>query len=388
MKLCIVSHAYRTETYLPVLKSIAAAPGIDLTVVTPSYFERTLVLAGLDLTFCHIPIAIRFGSRQGTYVYSHRHLKSALKAIRPEIILHEQEVFSLSAGQVASLASGMSIPLVMFVWENLHRSLAIPRRWLRNYVLERCSGLITGSTQSTEVHRSWGFEGPIRVIPQMGSKINPSPSFVRRSPGVLKICFAGRLIESKGIDCLLRAVSILKSRGIKTACTIAGHGPVSGRLKFLTAQLGILDCVDLCGRLSIDGVASLLKDHDVLVLPSRRTRNWEEQFGRILAEAMAQATVTVGSATVAIPEVIGSADLIFEQDSSVALADILERLDRDVEFFESHQRRLWARARDNYDNEVLTHRRVTFLQEVVASGRSMNPCMAGTFAGKESPDGA
>jgi glycosyltransferase involved in cell wall biosynthesis len=201
----------------------------------------------------------------------------------------------------------------------------------------------------------------------MGSKINFFPAFGRRSPGVLKICFAGRLIESKGVDCLLRAVSILKDRGVQLLCTIAGQGPVSDQLQILASQLGISDCVDFCGLLSIEGVASLLRDNDVLVLPSRRTRDWQEQFGRILAEAMAQATVTVGSATGAIPEVIGSDDLIFEEDNAIELADILDRLRSDSTFFQSHQQRLWIQARDKYDNEVLTDRRVAFLQQVITA---------------------
>jgi glycosyltransferase involved in cell wall biosynthesis len=97
------------------------------------------------------------------------------------------------------------------------------------------------------------------------------------------------------------------------------------------------------------------------VLPSRRTKVWEEQFGRILVEAMAQATVTVGSRTGAIPEVIGSESLLFDEDDDQTLAELLIELASDSGLFEAHQRALWQRASDLYRNDTLSKQRVEFL---------------------------
>jgi len=62
---------------------------------------------------------------------------------------------------------------------------------------------------------------------------------------------------------------------------------------------------------------------DVLVLPSRTTRSWKEQFGRVLIEAMACETPVVGSSSGEIPKVIGDAGLIFPEGDVVTLAHIL-----------------------------------------------------------------
>jgi glycosyltransferase involved in cell wall biosynthesis len=55
---------------------------------------------------------------------------------------------------------------------------------------------------------------------------------------------------------------------------------------------------------------------DVLVLPSRRVGMWAEQFGRVLVEAMAARKIVIGSNSGAIPEVIGDAGFVFEENNS------------------------------------------------------------------------
>jgi glycosyltransferase involved in cell wall biosynthesis len=146
---------------------------------------------------------------------------------------------------------------------------------------------------------------------------------------------------------------------------VAGQGPELQKLTDLSGTLGIRHLVEFCGSLSGDGVASLFRQSDVLVLPSRRTPKWEEQFGRVLAEAMAEGTVTVGSRTGAIPEVIGTSELLFEEDDSNGLAEILRRLADDSDFFMANQRQLWMRAKEEFDNDILTARRIRFLQEIL-----------------------
>jgi glycosyltransferase involved in cell wall biosynthesis len=175
------------------------------------------------------------------------------------------------------------------------------------------------------------------------------------------------LIDCKGVDCLIRAVARLKAMGISAHCSIAGRGDELAQLEALAASLEVADRVVFTGGLQPEAVVQLLRQSDVLVLPSRRTKVWEEQFGRVLVEAMAQATVTVGSRTGAIPEVIDCEGLLFAEGDSEGLADILIRLATDVVFLQAQQHRLWERARDCYLHESLARRRVAFLRSVLSS---------------------
>jgi glycosyltransferase involved in cell wall biosynthesis len=65
---------------------------------------------------------------------------------------------------------------------------------------------------------------------------------------------------------------------------------------------------------------------DVLVLPSRTRPNWQEQFGRVLIEAMACAVAVVGSDCGEIPAVIGDAGLTFKEGDASALQTQLQFL--------------------------------------------------------------
>jgi len=370
MRIAIISHAYVEPAYSPVLESMGAYPGLELALITPDRYRGRFQAspcqfetAVVGLRTYALPIV--FGQRQGAFIYRPAALSRALAEFGPDLILHEQEVYAAGAGQIAAVAARESIPLVMFVWENVHRSLSWPRRRLAHYVLERCTGLIAGSAGAVQVHCDWGFRGPTTVIPQMGvPQLNPAPVFGRRNGGCFRVSFAGRLVPAKGIDCLLQAVAEVRSKGIELRCDIVGNGAEFQKLASLRSRLGLDDAVEFTGPLSIEGVRNILTRSDALVLPSRRTKNWEEQFGLILIEAMAEATVTVGSRTGAIPEVVASDDLLFDEDNHHQLAAILERLAANEVELAGHQHRLWLRAGRLYTNESLAARRIDFLKKV------------------------
>jgi hypothetical protein len=373
MNLVVISHAYQNERYLSALEAIARQPGFEVTLIHPEMYKGEQCAWTTSPTVHSIPVQVRFGSRQGTFLYHPRALAKALDQAHPDVILHEQEVYALGAAQVAFAAARRSIPLVMFVWENVRRSLAMPRQILSRYVLAKANGVIAGSDQAMQVHCVLGFRGATAVIPQMGVSACINPIYGRRNRNVLKVCFVGRLLPCKGVDSLLRGVADLRRRGVSVSCTIAGQGPELTKLHAVAQQLGIQNRVLFCGQLSADAVQSLLRSSDVLVLPSRRTETWQEQFGLVLTEAMAEATVTVGSRTGAIPEVIGSEDLLFEEDDFRGLARTLERLACDPHNYIDCQHRLWKRARDVYSADQLAARRVEFLRGVLQEVRQKNP---------------
>ena len=370
MRVGIISHSYVLQPgYLPVLLSMAALPGVEIGLITPNQYlgctYSAKTFANLDSSFQVFPVAIRMGKRQGTFHYKAAELHRALDAFQPDVLLHDQEVYTLGAAQIARVASSRSIPLAMFVWENIPRKLSLPRRRLVRFVMERCAGLIAGSSGAATVHRDWGFKGPMQVIPQMGiPAVDPEPHFGRRDPGCLQITFAGRLVPEKGVDCLLKAVARLRACKVPLHCTIMGDGPERSKLQQLTRFLDITAQVTMLGSIPLQDVARQLQRSDVLVLPSRRTKVWEEQFGRILVEAMAQATVTVGSKTGAIPEVIGSESLLFDEDDDQTLAELLIELASDSGLLEAHQRALWQRASDYYLNDFMAKRRIEFLSRL------------------------
>lgn len=365
MKVTVISHAYQDERFLLTLESMAEFPEVEIALIHPKIYKGNEFHWNSRHSIHNIPLPVIFGSRQGTLLYHPWALEKALDRLQPDLIVHEQEVYTLSAAQVAAAARRRSIPQVQFVWENVHRSLALPRRLLRWYVLAKADAVMAGGSKAMRVHEDWGFRGPFGVIPQMSVNVGLTPNLGRRGTDTLKVCFVGRIELCKGVDCLLRAVAELHRRGLAITIAIAGKGPERERLARLAKELGIWSLVQFRGQLSGDGVRHLFRSSDVLVLPSRRTTRWEEQFGLVLAEAMAEATVVVGSRTGAIPEVIGFGDLLFEEGKDADLAEVLRRLAIDRHFFLSSQLRLWNRARDVYRADRVAEQKIQFLRGIL-----------------------
>lgn len=124
------------------------------------------------------------------------------------------------------------------------------------------------------------------------------------------VLFAGRIEPLKGIDTLLRAMSILQARHpqavAKTTVAIIGGDPWAdtldaemARLQELRTELGIHDLVTFLGAKDQDVLPSYYAVADMVVMPSHY-----ESFGMVALEAMATGTPVIAS------EVGGLAHLI------------------------------------------------------------------------------
>jgi glycosyltransferase involved in cell wall biosynthesis len=138
--------------------------------------------------------------------------------------------------------------------------------------------------------------------------------------------YAGRLIAEKGVDLLLQASAALE---FSHELLIIGSGPEEESLKRLAAQLGISNRIHWHGPAPRARLPLLLPAMDVLVLPSRTTPLWVEQFGRILIEAMACGVPVIGSDSGEIPRTIGPAGLTFPEGDPGALTQQLKRVHDD-----------------------------------------------------------
>ncbi len=172
--------------------------------------------------------------------------------------------------------------------------------------------------------RRKGFRKPVAVIPQFG--VDPELFQPRPAPkggGPFVVGYVGRLVESKGLLDLLPAVAGLAG---DWRLELVGAGPLRDEIERRSAALGIADRVGISSEVPSTEVPRVLQGFDVLVLPSRSTPSWVEQFGRVLVEAMACGVPVVGSTSGEIPNVIGDAGLVFPEGDVEALRGALARL--------------------------------------------------------------
>ena len=156
------------------------------------------------------------------------------------------------------------------------------------------------------------------------------------------IGFVGRLVEEKGIRVLLDAIE--QCEGVGLAC--AGGGPLEEEIG--RRSRGRLEGrVTLLGMLPRDDVWRMLAAIDVLALPSLTTEGWSEQFGYVLAEAMALSVPLIGSTSGAIPEVVGDGGRIAVEGSVESLAAAIQGLAADTAL----RTRLGENGRRRYESE-------------------------------------
>lgn len=80
----------------------------------------------------------------------------------------------------------------------------------------------------------------------------------------LKILFLGRFVSFKNLGSLIMALREFPD----AVLTIAGEGPLEGRLRALVAEKGMTDRVTFLSSQSGDAKQQLFLDHDILALPS------------------------------------------------------------------------------------------------------------------------
>jgi glycosyltransferase involved in cell wall biosynthesis len=133
-----------------------------------------------------------------------------------------------------------------------------------------------------------------------------------------------RLVWEKGHQDVLRALALLRRRGRDDVrLLIAGDGPERARLGRYAHELGVGDRVELRAAVPYDEMPALYARASCMVLASLPTMHWEEQFGMVLAEAMASGTPIVACSTGAIPEVLGGEGTLVAAGDWMGLARAL-----------------------------------------------------------------
>ena len=105
-----------------------------------------------------------------------------------------------------------------------------------------------------------------------------------------------------------------------------GTGNQSLRLLVAAKAHGVSDVVRFVPGVSYREIPFVYAAADIVVAPSLPTPYWEEQFGMVLAEAMASGRALLSTTAGAIPEVVGDAGVLVPPYDSEALSEALKTL--------------------------------------------------------------
>jgi colanic acid/amylovoran biosynthesis glycosyltransferase len=157
-----------------------------------------------------------------------------------------------------------------------------------------------------------------------------SPRVGERRPGRFRLVSAGRLVEKKGFDDLIRACAILRDRGLDFECTIGGSGPLEASLRRQVSDAKLEDRVRVTGTaLDQAEVPGFMHDGDVYCLPCVwAADNDVDGLPQMLMEAMACGIPVISTRLVGIPDLVihEKTGLLVEPRAPEALADAIARL--------------------------------------------------------------
>jgi glycosyltransferase involved in cell wall biosynthesis len=352
MKVFAISHSSVVGRFRRKWDEVATLPDVELTLLVPASWPeggaRVLYRPQGDPGYTVVSRRAAFSGVHALHFYPF--LVKDLARARPDILHIEEEPWNLGTAQAACLARAVGARVIFFTWENVWRRYPFPLPLFLRAVLRLADRAIAGNQDARALLRRRGFRRDIEVVPQYGIDPPPVPARGARPAGAFTVGFAGRVVRQKGLDTLLEALAGLPAH---IRCLVVGDGPYAAAVQARAGALGLGGRLEMTGAVSHERVQDHLARMDALVLPSRTTPRWKEQFGRVLVEAMALGVPVIGSSSGEIPAVIGGAGLVFPEGDAQALRHRIGLLVDDVGLREDLAARGCARARVRYTNRAI-----------------------------------
>jgi glycosyltransferase involved in cell wall biosynthesis len=358
LRVLIASKILVVAAYRRKLDEIAALPEIErLIVVTPPAWRepggRLLTLEPAPASNYELRVEpIRFNG--SFHLFHWPNLGRVMRATRPDLVHLDEEPYNLATAMGVRAAQKIGARIVFFTWQNLLRRYPPPFNLFEQLAFRASSYAIAGNSEAVDVLRAKGYRGPTSIIPQFGvdpELFSPGPA----PDGPLTIGFIARLVEEKGILVLLDAL-----RGLRGdwRLHVVGSGPLKRRAEQRAAALGLAERISWEPGVASTQIPLRLRQFSMLVQPSLTRRNWKEQFGRAVMEAMACGVPVVGSDSGEIPHVVGNAGLVVREADPLALRAALARLLDDPALRAELGRRGRARVLDCFTNQRIAEKTV------------------------------
>lgn len=331
MRILMLSKACIVGQYQSKLEELATHKDLELMVVVPPYWRDERGVTRLERSHTRgYSLQVTPMSFNGSFhLHYYPQLPLLSRSFQPDIIHIDEEPYNFATFHAMRIAERDGACTLFFTWQNIQRRYPMPFSILERYAYARSNYAIAGSHGAADVLRAKHFLAPIATIPQFG--VDPkefAPASQMIGDDVFHIGFAGgRLVEEKGVQVLLNAVVGLNGGW---QLHIIGEGPYKSHLKSQARSLRIENRVIWEPRRGSTKMPEFYRSMSTLVLPSLTRKNWKEQFGRVLIEAMACEVPVVGSDCGEIPNVIGDAGIIFSEGNVDALRAHLAELMSDA----------------------------------------------------------
>jgi glycosyltransferase involved in cell wall biosynthesis len=310
------------------------ASGIDLALAVPvSWPETTRHVTD----FSEKVQVFQFDVSRSGDVNRHAYrdlgeIKTVIARLELDVLDVHEEPFSVASRQWLA-AAPPDLPVVMYTAQNVDKRFPPPFAQYEHAAYRRVSALYPCSSQAASVARGKGFAGLIDVLPLGFDDAVFTPGSQSADADEIVLAIAGRLVPEKGVA---DAVEILaRVNATRPArLVVVGSGPEEAAARHRASALGVADRLEIVPWQPAAELAATYRSAHVVLVPSRPTETWVEQFGRVIVEAQASGAVVAGYASGAIPEIAGDAAILTAVGAASELADDLVALTADPAEYE------------------------------------------------------
>jgi len=351
--------------------------GVELTLIVPARWGTQLLETKHSENYTISVLPCWFTP------YNHFHFYPvSIGPIEADLIHLEEEPWSLVTYQFMRQCVKFRKPVIFNTWQNINKKYPPPFNYFEGFTFRHARACIAGSHEVAEILRSRGFEKPVLVS---GYGVNPSV-FFRKEVEPLRqrlrlgdsfvVGFMGRMIADKGIADLILAFAQLPERSV---LLLVGEGDFREEARLQALRLGLNSRIRWIPQVPSLEVPDYLSVMDVLVLPSRTTSRWKEQFGRVLIEAMGCQTPPIGSSSGEIPQVIDDAGLVYPEGDVAELAKKLMALSDNSQVRLSLGHKGRKRVLENFTNSRVARRTFDLYRQVLEDRAAIEPEPAGAL---------
>ena len=355
-----------SEAYHKRFIELAKLKDVELTLVVPTKWDNTRREKGYCDEYKTIPRRIVLNG------FNHFHwypgLAKIIRHVRPDILHIEEEHYSIVTYQAIRLARKYNVKCIFVSLQNIYKTYPFPFSWIEKYNIRNADYAVAVSDEikNVLVRKGLGKE-QISVIPYgvdhlMYCKTESHDLESKLGLDSFTIGYMGRFVKEKGIMDLLQAVSRINN---DFNLLLVGSGKLRHKIRAEGRRLGLLEKIRIVDSVSSSQIPSYLNCMDCLVLPSRTTRKWKEQFGRVLIEAMSCEVPVIGTDSGEIPIVISDCGLIFKEgdvdDLSSKIKLLINNIDLRIELAKKGRQRVL----DNFTQEKVARETYEIYQKMM-----------------------
>lgn len=375
LRVLMISKALVVGTYHAKLRELSCL-GVELTVVVPQRWlgkDREMVQPdGYELLVMGCALS------RTPHFHFYPKISEIVGREKWDLVHIDEEAYTVVTHHALKACLRARRKAIFFTWQNLSKIYPPPFNYFERFTYRHAEAAIAGSEEIRGVLLAREFSKPIVVIPQFGVDAEffqkADVSDLREKLGLsgkFAIGYVGRIVKEKGIADLIQALMSLPERCV---LVLVGSGEFQVRGRKLAEELGMAARIRWVPHVSSLEMPRYMNAVDALVLASRTTSHWKEQFGRVLIEAMACETPVVGSDSGEIPNVIGDAGLVFPEGNVGALVQALRLLYESPDFRRELGAKGCARVLKNFTHRRIAEQTLDFYKHVV-NGSHAN-CMA------------